>query len=329
MEFAWFIYTIALMVTCSAGFATALMMWVLAGRRDSLAASVGFLLYLLDTGVILFDEYVRVKPLGEAYFDAGLTHPVFQALLNIGILACLWAWVLLRLGVAVEPGRRTVLLLGLAGATAVLAPTGASVGAARTIAYWGFRDCVVMAAFAFVLWRWMGASSEAERGDLARLRVLSGGGLALAAVALGEDVINILFFRPDYSVPWVSELLWHLTERNLSENVLVIWLAVQLVREARRTMRVFARHPTHDQRRLQSEDMRPDFEVRLLSSADERGLSKREREVLSLVLQGRDTQNVASDLTSSLGTVKAHLHRIYSKCGVSSRKELLEGFWRG
>ena len=73
MDFAWFIYTIALMVVCGAAFSIALVMWVLAERRDCLAAAGGFLLYLLDTGVILFDECVRAKPLGDAFLDAVLT----------------------------------------------------------------------------------------------------------------------------------------------------------------------------------------------------------------------------------------------------------------
>ena len=82
MAFAWFIYTIVLMVVCVAACSTAVVVWVLAGRRDALTAALGFLFYTFDVGAILFDEYIRVKPLGDIYLDSGLTHPVFQILLN-------------------------------------------------------------------------------------------------------------------------------------------------------------------------------------------------------------------------------------------------------
>lgn len=329
MQFAWFVYTIALMAVAIVACAVAMVVWVLAGRRDCLSSAVGFALYLFDVGAILFDEYMRTKPLGDAYFDSGLTHPVFQILLNAGLLTSLWVWMARRLGRLPSRGRCLAGGLGLLVASAAMAPLGSSVGVVRTMAYWGFRDGVVIGAFAWGLWCSASAASEAERTDLARLRRPFVVSLCLAVAALAEDVGNILLVRPDYTVAWVSDLLWHLTERNISENLLVVWLAVWLVRSARQTMRVFARHPTHDEKRLSDERLRPDFEVRLLAYADAHGLSRREREVLSLVLRGGDTQSIASELTISTGTVKAHLHRIYRKCDVNARGELLDGFWRG
>ena len=329
MDFAWFIYTIALMVVCVTACSTAVVVWVLAGRRDGLVAVLGFLLYTFDVGVILFDEYVRVKPLGEMYLDSGLTHPVFQVVLNAALLWSLWMWVELRLGGSASPRRSTGVAVGLLAASALLAPVGQGTGLMRTMLYWGFRDAVVMLALGRMLWRSVSSPSEAERNDLARIRVRFGVALGLSIAALVEDVTNIVFLRPDFSVEWVSDLIWHLTERNLSENLMVMWLAFMLVREARQTMMVYARHPTHDDERLSDERLRPDFEMRLIAFCDECGMSNREREVLELALRGKDTQNIASELTISPGTVKAHMHRIYKKAGVSSRKELSDRFWRG
>ena len=329
MDFAWFIYTISLMTCLMAACATAIMVWVLAGRRDCLSAALGFACYLLDVGIILFDEYARVKPLGDAYFDVGLTHPICQVVLNACLLASLWAWMAQRLGKASNHIRQLLVLVGLLLTSALLAPTVNSSGPLRAMAYWGFRDCAVMGAFAWGLWRGVSTENGAERADLARLRMPFGVSLALAVAALAEDITNILFFRPDYSVAWASDLLWHLTERNISENLLAVWLAFLMIRSARQTMWVFARHPAHDEKRLSDNRVRPDFEVRLLAFADAHGLSNREREVLALALQGKDAQNIASELIISVGTVKAHTHRIYKKCGVNARSELLDGFWRG
>ena len=58
------------------------------------------------------------------------------------------------------------------------------------------------------------------------------------------------------------------------------------------------------------------------------GLTAREREILALVLQGKDNQNIASELQLALGTVKAHVHNILKKTDHASRQELARDFWK-
>jgi NarL family two-component system response regulator LiaR len=53
------------------------------------------------------------------------------------------------------------------------------------------------------------------------------------------------------------------------------------------------------------------------------GLTKREREVLGLVVQGQSNQQIADALVISIATVKAHLSNILSKLQVSSRAEAM------
>ena len=57
--------------------------------------------------------------------------------------------------------------------------------------------------------------------------------------------------------------------------------------------------------------------------AEAHGLTPRERDVLELVVDGLDVAGIAEALVISSGTVKAHLHRIYKKAGVSGRTELM------
>src|SRR4030095_5212743 len=52
-------------------------------------------------------------------------------------------------------------------------------------------------------------------------------------------------------------------------------------------------------------------------------LSKRERDVLKLVLQGKSNKQIALSLAISVRTVKFHLKNVYAKFQVSSRIELL------
>lgn len=59
------------------------------------------------------------------------------------------------------------------------------------------------------------------------------------------------------------------------------------------------------------------------------GLSQREREVLALIMQGRNVPAIAEELVLSRNTVQTHVRHIYENLGVHSRKELVafvEGF---
>jgi two-component system nitrate/nitrite response regulator NarP len=51
-------------------------------------------------------------------------------------------------------------------------------------------------------------------------------------------------------------------------------------------------------------------------------LSKRERAIVGLLLQGMRNKEIAGELGIGEGTVKVHLHKIFDKLGVSSRMEL-------
>ena len=57
-------------------------------------------------------------------------------------------------------------------------------------------------------------------------------------------------------------------------------------------------------------------------------LSQREREVLYLILLGKDNQSIASEMSLALSTVKVHVHNILKKTGDASRQELIQGFWK-
>ena len=56
----------------------------------------------------------------------------------------------------------------------------------------------------------------------------------------------------------------------------------------------------------------------------ERGLSKREAEILPLALKGRTSERIAEQFVISKSTVDTHLRRIYAKCDVHSRQELID-----
>ena len=69
------------------------------------------------------------------------------------------------------------------------------------------------------------------------------------------------------------------------------------------------------------------FAENALAYAAARQLSKREAEVLRLVLLGKDNQNIATSMHLAPSTVKVHMHHILQKAERANRKELIQDFW--
>jgi DNA-binding NarL/FixJ family response regulator len=57
-------------------------------------------------------------------------------------------------------------------------------------------------------------------------------------------------------------------------------------------------------------------------------LTRRMRQILELLVQGKSEKEVASELGVSPHTVHIHVTRMYSRLGVNSRAELLARFYR-
>lgn len=53
-------------------------------------------------------------------------------------------------------------------------------------------------------------------------------------------------------------------------------------------------------------------------------LSKREREVVQLVKEGKTNESIAKELHISINTVKKHLQNIYQKYSVNNRTQLVD-----
>ena len=60
---------------------------------------------------------------------------------------------------------------------------------------------------------------------------------------------------------------------------------------------------------------------------DRNALTTREQDILRAIIDGKDNQNIASELQLALGTVKTHVHNVFKKTGTTNRNELLKAFW--
>lgn len=68
-------------------------------------------------------------------------------------------------------------------------------------------------------------------------------------------------------------------------------------------------------------DEKQDFDYDIFSN--KYNLTDRELEVLKLIVKGKKNSEIADDMFISLGTVKVHVHNIYTKVGINNRVSLL------
>jgi DNA-binding CsgD family transcriptional regulator len=61
----------------------------------------------------------------------------------------------------------------------------------------------------------------------------------------------------------------------------------------------------------------------------EHKISKREREIMELILEGKSNKEIEEQLFISFNTVKNHIYNLYQKLGVKSRGQLMHLVMKG
>ena len=320
MSEAWFCYTILFILACLFSASMALSAYFVSRREVYLGIMAFFLIFCLETALILLDEYSYLKPsTREGVLGFPFLHPWIKLALSEVFVASVW-WVVLEF---IE--RRTWMRIAVPCALCGFVQTSAILLAPDSrCAQWvfyGVRDVCVWASLGYALRTYRVHADDALRRHLARYRAPFLAFAVLVGLVLAEDSLLMYFFAPLITD---MSFIYHLSERNMCENVAVIVCAVLVVRSAAGTLTVRFHEPpaatsTKIERRAHDQ---------LSRYASRHALTPRERDVLALILEGKDNQNIASSLTLSVGTVKAHVHNIYRKADVSSRQQLLQSFWR-
>ena len=279
-----------------------------------------FIAFCLETSLIFLDEYSYLKPdtLAEIVTFPFL-HPWIKLAFSTLFIMSVW-WVVLEY---VE--RRTWLRIAVPCGACVLVQAAVVVAVQDSrLSQWifyGVRDLCVASALGYGFWTYRRGADETLRQHLLRMRKPFIAFAVLIALVFAEDSLMMYYLAPQ-----ITDLsfTYHLSERNMCENVAVIFCAVLAIRSAADTLSIrFLEPPTGATTKVQQR-----AHTQLARYADRHALTPRERDVLALLLEGKDNQNIASALTLSLGTVKAHVHNIYRKANVSSRQQLLQSFWK-
>ena len=322
METAFYLYTIVVMLACVAAGAVSLSAYFVSRRHSFLYASIMLLFYFLDLALIFQYEYLGQNMEYSIAQFYTIDHPQLKALLALGTLEPIW----LILCDFMNERRR---IWRIAPALAFVAASELVVWCLpvdefRQWLFYTLRQAFLLWCIGYAVFRYATSKSEVEKARMRRQEPVLIVTAALCLCIIIEDVAMILVF--DSSVFASAALLpLYISERNFSENILLLVFSFFTLRAASNTLRLrFKEPPAADAPDTQAyvDEMMPAF-------CERYGLTARERVILEQVLQGKDNQNIASSLQLALGTVKAHVHNILKKAGVSTRQELTQLFWKG
>ncbi|WP_101723292.1 helix-turn-helix domain-containing protein [Eggerthella timonensis] len=320
MEIAFYFYTILVMLVCIAAGTISLSAYFVCRKRSHLYMVAFFLFYFLDLALIFQNEYLGQNtefPL-EVFYT--IDQPALRIFFALGIIQSLWLVALdflgeKRLWLRIVPAVGFVVL----SATVIIAlPEGQY----KQWLFYSMRQIFLLWCLAYALLRYRTTKSEIEKTRMRRQEPLFLITLVLTMCIILEDTFMMLVWDPDPASATMLPL--YISERNFSENFLMLAFAFFSLREAAATLRLRFKEPPVSENpvvRQQIDDLLPAYSER-------HGMTAREREILALVLQGKDNQNIASELQLALGTVKAHVHNILKKTDHASRQELTRDFWK-
>lgn len=309
METAFYLYTIVVMLACVASGSVSLSAYFVSRRRSFLYAALMLLFYFLDLVLIFQYEYLGQNVEYSITQFYTIDHPQLKMLLALGTLEPMW---LILCDFVNEKRRawRIVPAVVFVVATEIVL-WALPVSEFRQWLFYTLRQGFLIWCIAYAVYRYSTSQSEVERARMRRQEPVLLVTAVLCLCILIEDVAMILVFDSSF---FAQEALLplYISERNFSENILLLAFAFFTLRAA-----------------ADAPDTQTYVDELLPAFCERYNLTARERVIVEQVLQGKDNQNIASSLQLALGTVKAHVHNILKKTGVSTRQELTQLFWKG
>ena len=322
METAFYLYTIVVMLACVASGSVSLSAYFVSRRRSFLYAALMLLFYFLDLALIFQYEYLGQNVEYSITQFYTIDHPQLKMLLALGTLEPMW---LILCDFVNEKRRawRIVPAVVFVVATEIVL-WALPVSEFRQWLFYTLRQGFLIWCIAYAVYRYSTSQSEVERARMRRQEPVLLVTAVLCLCILIEDVAMILVFDSSFFAQ-EAPLPLYISERNFSENILLLAFAFFTLRAAADTLRLRFKEPPA----VDAPDTQAYVDELLPAFCERYNLTARERVIVEQVLQGKDNQNIASSLQLALGTVKAHVHNILKKTGVSTRQELTQLFWKG
>lgn len=322
-----FFYGIFFILACMLAVCVCVCAFLVSHRRVHLASASFFFFDLFESALVMLDEYLGEKTLID--FSARvfpMTHMHIKLVLSIGLIASFWFVILYVTDQKVS--KRSIVpivVFAFAQAFSLLVP-GDNL---RQFIFYGLRSVFMLGSLGFVAFTYVRTKDEGLKSYLCHFKKMTIALILLILLVLFEDACHLVLpydychFFLSASVRDGLDYVYFSAGRNMAENVMTLLLMVYAVRSCAQVLSLrFNEPPTTESSRAKQL-----AEVQFARFCEECTISERERDVLGKMLEGKANRQIAEELFISVGTVKAHVHAIYRKCGVASRDELLQRFW--
>ena len=320
VELALFYYTLLMLLLSALVSAVCLSAYLVSHKRTMLLLFVAFAFYFFDVALVFQDEFI----MRSTHVVLSSTYMLVRSLASVvtggGFITAFWILVCDYLDES-----RKLLLVAPPVAFAVVSIAmlvAIPDGEVQRFWFWTMHQFYMYFILLYAGFRFFRETDQAERARLWRHRFIYLIAWVLSVGILVEDAVFFLVLNiPSFNL---GPLIFS-TERNYAENALLIIIGVFAVRASFRMLSLrFERPPAQGGSKQQEQQIVENLNV----FATRHKLSQREREVLYLVLLGKDNQNIASEMSLALSTVKVHVHNILKKTGAASRQELVQAFWK-
>lgn len=322
LEAAFSTYTIIVMFICAVASTAAAGSYVITRNRMFMYVAIAFFLYFFDLSFIFQAEYLNHGSAITLNALYEIQSPYIKAILACGILESLW------LAICMYMGKTELLLQVLPGAVFIaldfLIACVLPDGPIKQWLFYSMREAFLIWCLAYLTWLAKSKNtSHATRALVKRQKPVILASAVLICCIIIENSLVILLWHPSQEM-METLLPIFISERNFSENILVILLATMTVRHTIELFRLRHDAPPIPKASDQERYVTANFAL----YCDRHALTTREQDILRAIIDGKDNQNIASEMHLALGTVKSHTHNIFKKTGTKTRQELLQQFWR-
>lgn len=320
MELVVYSYTIFVMIACAAACTLSIACYLVAKNHMYLFAVGMFVCYFFDLMFIFQNEYLNQGAALSMEGFYGIDQPALKVAFALGVLESLWLLICSylekkSLALALGPGIAFVVASFLVIA---LMPTSPF----KQWSFYSLREAFLLWCVFYALLSYAQTDDPLTKARLARHRHLVFATLILIICIVVENTFLIMVWTPSDTLSGSAALLF-ISERNISENVLILLYAFVTVKAGVNFLKV-----RRQETPLATSANSHYVDVALPQFCSEYKLTPRERDVLHLILQGKDYQNIASELQLAMGTVKSHTHNILKKTNAASRQDLVQKFWQ-
>lgn len=325
MSLFFFVYTIALLFICIATASICGAAWAVSHRNRYIPQALFFIFYFAELASIFGSEWMvqnisNINP--SNYYDIDL--PAFRILIGAAILSCFW-YVVLDI-VDVHQLRAVVIptIIFICVCTLIVATMPYS--ALRQWLFYTMRQISLIACLVYARYRYHKSNDEIMQQRITKRTHM----MIILSILIVGILIEDTFVILDLPIPGPDSIFaaLFLSSRNFSENIMMLYLAYTVVRPAFEIISLhFNEPPEAKTDEVEQSRLTGHIEDRLPAYAAAHSLSKREREILGLTMQGKSNREIANELILAEGTIKTHLHNIMKKCGQANREALRKDFW--